>query len=246
MSTLPQLRDSVLAAAGRQARERPTRAPVARTTVRARRWRRTLLISIAVVLLLAGVAFATGVIPFGTPAPVSPVQLFTAPTTGDGALKPGTARMLPVSTPDPAGGAPWGMREFTTSRGLGCVEVGRLAEGKLVAVGQDYAFGNDGRYHVLRVPSGGAGSGDWCSALDRYDRLYINQTWGEQPASAWLSRCYAPGSPPGGHMKANRNAPMATSATSTSGCSARTPRASPTCSAASATRSRRAGPRAPT
>lgn len=208
MSTLPQLRDSLLAAAERHAREAPPRASVARATLRGRRWRRTLLISAAVVLVLAGVAFASGVIPFGAPAPVSPVRLFTAPTSGDGALTPGTVRMLPVSTPDPAGGAPWGMREFMTSRGLGCIEIGRLAEGKLVAIGQDYAFGNDGRYHVLAVPSGGAGSGDWCSALDRYDRLFINQMWGEQPASAWQSRCFAPGSPPGGHMRHEPECPM--------------------------------------
>lgn len=207
MSTLPQLRESVIAAAERHSREEPARAPAARSGLRGR-WRRTLLISIAVVLVLAGVALASGVIPFGTPAPVSPLQLFTAPTTGDGALTPGTVRMLAVSTPDPAGGAPWGMREFMTSRGLGCIEVGRLAEGKLVAIGQDYAFGNDGRYHVLRVPSGGAGSGDWCSALDRDNRLYINQMWGEQPASAWQSRCFAPGSPAGGHMRGEPECPM--------------------------------------
>ena len=116
--------------------------------------------------------------------------------------------MLPISTADPAGGAPWGMREFSTSRGLGCIEVARLAGGKLVALGQDYAFGNDGRFHELSVSSGGAGFGDWCSALDRYDRLYINQTWGEQPASAWLSRCYAPGSPAGGHAPGEPGCPL--------------------------------------
>jgi hypothetical protein len=32
-----------------------------------------------------------------------------------------------------------------------------LVVGKLVAVGQDSAFGNDGRYHELSVASGGAG-----------------------------------------------------------------------------------------
>ncbi len=208
MSTLPQLRDSVLAAAERHAREGPHLAPAPQSTLTARRWRRTLLISIAVALVLAGVAFASGVIPFGTPAPVSPLQLFTAPTTGDGALTPGTVRMLPLSTPDPAGGAPWGMREFMTSRGLGCVEVGRLAQGRLVAVGQDYAFANDGRYHALGVASGGTGSGDWCSALDRYNRLFINQMWGEQPASAWQSRCFAPGSPPGGHTRGEPECPL--------------------------------------
>lgn len=100
------------------------------------------------------------------------------------------------------------MREFMTSRGLGCIEVGRLAEGKLVALGRDYAFGNDGRYHVLGVASGGAGFGDWCSALDRYNRLFINQMWGEQPASAWQSRCYPPGSPAGGHQPHEPECPM--------------------------------------
>jgi hypothetical protein len=153
------------------------------------------LISLAAILGLTGVAFASGVIHFGAPAPKAQVRLFTAPMTGEGALTPGTVRMLPVSTPDPAGGAPWGMREFATSRGLGCIEIARLVAGKLVAVGRDYAFGDDGRYHELSVSSGGAGYGDWCGALDRYHRLYINQAWGEQPASGWQSRCYAPGSP---------------------------------------------------
>ena len=195
MTLLPQVRSQLHEAAGRRARHRPRRLGAFSRGGQRRGWHRAPLISLAVGLGLAGAAFASGVIQFGAPAPKSPVRLFTAPRTGDGALTPGTVRMLPVSTEDPAGGAPWGMREFSTSRGLGCIEVARLAGGKLVALGQDYAFGNDGRFHELSVSSGGAGYGDWCSALDRYDRLYINQTWGEQPASAWQSRCYAPGSP---------------------------------------------------
>ncbi len=173
------------------------------------RWGRAPLISFAVGLTIAGAAFASGVINFGAPAPKSPLQLFTAPRTGAGALTPGTVRMLPVSTPDPAGGAPWGIREFATSRGLGCIEVGRLAAGKLVAVGQDYTFGNDGRFHELKVASGGAGYGDWCGALDRNHRLFLNDTWGAQPASAWNSRCYAPGTPAGGHQPGEPECPAA-------------------------------------
>ncbi len=205
MTLLPQVRSQLHDAAGRRARRRALHLGAFGRWGQRRGWHRAPLISLAVGLALAGAAFASGVIGFGAPAPKDRVQLFTAPRTGDGALTPGTARMLPVSTPDPAGGAPWGMRELATSRGLGCIEVARLAGGRLVALGQDYAFGNDGRYHELSVASGGAGYGDWCSALDRYHRLYINQTWGEQPASAWQSRCYAPGSPPGGH--ANREPP---------------------------------------
>jgi hypothetical protein len=208
MTLLPQVRSQLHDAAGRRANSRTRRLEVFARRGQRRGWHRGPLISLAVGLGLAGAAFASGVIQFGAPAPKSPVGLFTAPRTGDGALTPGTVRILPVSTEDPAGGAPWGMREFTTSRGLGCIEVARLAGGKLVALGQDYAFGNDGRFHELSVSSGGAGYGDWCSALDRYDRLYINQTWGEQPASAWQSRCYAPGSPPGGHLRHEPECPV--------------------------------------
>ncbi len=208
MNTLPQLRSALLAAAERQAPASLHGVASAPGGRGRRGWQRTPLIAFAILLGLAGVAFASGVLQFGAPAPPSPVRLFAAPRTGNGALAPGTVRMLPISTPDPGGGAPWGIREFATSRGLGCIEVGRLLDGKLVALGQDGAFGNDGRYHVLSVASGGAGYGDWCAALDRYDRLYINQTWGEQPASAWLSRCYAPDSPPGGHAAGEPACPL--------------------------------------
>lgn len=208
MNLLPHVRSQLHEAAERRASHRLPHLPGSRRGDRRRGWHRTPWISLAVALGVTGVAFASGVIKFGTPAPKSRVQLFTAPRVGYGALKPGTVRMLPVSTPDPAGGAPWGMREFSTSRGLGCVEVARLAAGRLVALGQDYAFANDGRFHSLSVSSGGAGYGDWCSPLDRYNRLYINDMWGEQPASAWQSRCYAPGSPAGGHQHGEPACPL--------------------------------------
>jgi hypothetical protein len=216
---LPEIRSQLHDAARRRARGPLQRLPGLRRfaglgprgTPRAgsrRGWRRPPLIALALLLGATGAAFGGRVIGFGSPAPPSLVRLFTAPTTGEGALTPGTVRMLPVSTPDPAGGAPWGMREFTTSRGLGCVEVARLVDGRLVAIGQDDAFGDDGRYHELSVASGGAGFGDWCSALDRYKRLYLNDMWGEQPASAWQSRCYAPGTPAGGHSKGEPQCPL--------------------------------------
>jgi hypothetical protein len=122
MTLLPQVRSQLYEAAGRRGRGRMRLGSLRRDGER-RGWHRTPLIALAVALGLAGAAFASGVIQFGAPAPQSRVQLFTAPRTGDGALTRGTVRMLPVSTPDPAGGAPWGMREFATSRGLGCVEV---------------------------------------------------------------------------------------------------------------------------
>ncbi len=242
MTVMPAVRRQLLDAAVRRSRTRR----LGMFTFPASRWgrRRTPLVALLAALVIGGGAFATVAIQLGAPAPESRVQLFTAPRTGDGALSPGSVRMIPVSTPDPAGGAPWGMREFATSRGLGCIEVARLYDGKLVALGQDDAFGDDGRYHELSVASGGAGFGDWCAALDQYHRLYINQMWGEQPASAWQSRCYAPGSPPAGTCARNPNARRRMSATCTSGCWARTPRASPTCSKATDTRSPHGVPRA--
>lgn len=208
MTLLPQVRAQLYDAAGRRASHRlPRPRPFGRGGQR-RGWHRTPLISLAVVLGVAGAAFASGVVQFGSPAPKARIQLFTAPRTGYGALEPGTVRMLPVSTPDPAGGAPWGMREFSTSRGLGCIEVARLVAGKLVALGQDEAFGNDGSYHELSVSSGGAGFGDWCASLDHYNRLYINDMWGEQPASAWQSRCHPPGTPAGSHQRREPACPL--------------------------------------
>lgn len=208
MNLLPQVRNQLHDAAERRARHRFLRLSASGRGDQRRGWHRTPLIALAVVLGVAGAAFASGVIQFGAPAPKSRIELFTAPHSGDGELKPGTVRMLAISTPDPAGGAPWGIREFSTSRGLGCIEVARLVAGKLVAVGQDSAFRDDGRYHELSVASGGAGYGDWCASLDRFNRLYINDMWGEQPASAWQSRCYPPGSPVGGHQHGEPACPL--------------------------------------
>jgi hypothetical protein len=52
---------------------------------------------------------------------------------------------------DPAGGLPWGMRIVHTTRGLICVQIGRVYHGQLGQLGVDGAFGNDGRFHALPV-----------------------------------------------------------------------------------------------
>ena len=59
--------------------------------------------------------------------------------------------MLPIAAPDPAGGPDWGMRVLSTTRGEGCLQLGRIVDGKLGALGQDDAFANDGRFHELPV-----------------------------------------------------------------------------------------------
>jgi hypothetical protein len=142
-------------------------APRSRSRVR---HRRTILALVAVALLLLAAAAlaAVGVIGVGPPAR-SPFAL-SSPRFGLGALEPGSARLLPVSSPDPAGGPPWGMRLVSTTRGVGCIEVGRVLHGRLGALGEDGAFGDDGRFHEF--PARGLFPGAVCANLDANGRLF--------------------------------------------------------------------------
>jgi hypothetical protein len=149
---------------------------------RPRAHRRTLVLVVpALLVLAAGALAAGGVIRFGAPAKT--FGGFSYPRSGLGALTPGTVRLLPITAPDPAGGPPWSLRVLSTTRGVGCIQVGRLLDGKLGALGQDYAFGDDGRFHELPVNS--TFNPFACAALDGKGRIFNNVTEGNQPASAW-------------------------------------------------------------
>jgi hypothetical protein len=89
---------------------------------------------------------ATGVLLTGSP--VRPVSRPIA-TAGDGIPIEGGSRLLPLRVADPAGGLPWGMRIVHTTRGLICVQIGRVYHGQLGDLGIDGAFANDGRFHPL-------------------------------------------------------------------------------------------------
>ena len=104
---------------------------------------------IVLTLLLATTAIAlaaTGVILTG-----SPVRTIGQPiaAAGEGIPVEGGSRLLPLRAADPAGGLPWGMRIVHTTRGLVCVQIGRVYHGELGQLGIDGAFGNDGRFHAL-------------------------------------------------------------------------------------------------
>ncbi len=104
-------------------------------------------IALALVLATTAIALAaTGVIPTGSTVRTSSRPLATA---GEGVPVAGGSRLLPLRVADPAGGLPWGMRVSRTTRGLICVQVGRVEHGQLGQVGVDGAFGNDGRFHPL-------------------------------------------------------------------------------------------------
>jgi hypothetical protein len=108
---------------------------------------RIVLATVALVLATTAITLAaTGVILTG-----SPVRTAARPiaTVGEGVPVSGATRLLPLRAADPAGGIPWGMRVVHTTRGLICVQIGRIYHGQLGQLGIDGAFGNDGRFHAL-------------------------------------------------------------------------------------------------
>jgi hypothetical protein len=184
MTLLPEVRSQLYDAAERRARS--TRTGLFGWFARARakgRWRSTPLIALGVGLVLAGGAFGAGLIQLGAPAKL-PFSLYGNVREGSGALVPGTVRMLPIAAPDPVGGPDWGMRVLSTTRGEGCLQLGRIVDGKLGALGQDDAFANDGRFHELPVSA--AFDVNSCALLDGKGRLFTNVTADERAASAWI------------------------------------------------------------
>ncbi|MGO8905098.1 MAG: hypothetical protein ACLQMH_05665 [Solirubrobacteraceae bacterium] len=143
----------VLAGRRRHAWRRPLPALLssrfARTSSRRRASAHVRIAVLVLVLVLATAAItlaASGVILTG-----SPVGTVRAPiaTAGEGIPVAGGARLLPLRAPDPAGGLPWGMRIIHTTRGLICVQIGRVYHDQLGQLGIDGAFHNDGRFHPL-------------------------------------------------------------------------------------------------
>ena len=186
MTLLPTVRTQLYEAAARRAEASTGLVPQhASRRWSMRRWGRAPLIAIAIGLLLVGGAFAAGLIEFGAPEHSTPA--FSNPRADLGALTPGTVRLLALATPDPGGGPPWGLRVLSTTRGVGCIQVGRLLDGKLGVLGQDGAFADDGRFHVL--PVSGRFNQFSCAALDANGRIFNNVTVGDQPASgSWFGR----------------------------------------------------------
>jgi hypothetical protein len=144
---------------------------------------RQLILVIPVLLLLAAGALAAGgVIRIGAPAEPPGRENFSS-LRGGGLLK-GSVRLLPIATADPGGGPPWGLRVFSTKEGEGCIQVGRLVDGKLGAIGEDDAFGDDGQFHAFAESSAFAKRA--CTLLDGDNRLFLNATVGDMPAGAWV------------------------------------------------------------
>jgi hypothetical protein len=153
MDAMDRFRQELVRAGGRRAERRPLPAlfgtRFARTSPRRRASAHVRVALVVLVLVLATAAItlaATGVILTG-----SPVGTVRAPiaTAGEGIPVAGGARLLPLRAPDPAGGLPWGMRIIHTTRGLICVQIGRVYGNQLGQLGVDGAFHDDGRFHPL-------------------------------------------------------------------------------------------------
>jgi hypothetical protein len=201
---LPQLRAELVAAAVRSAatvdgasagRDATARIATARARRTIRHARRVPLLAVgfAALLLSAAVALAaSGLIRTGAPVKPLPGEHFT-PTTGYGVPIPATVRLLALTVPDPAGGPPWGLRYLQTTRGLACVETGRVVDGRLGVLGRDGSFRDDGRFHELPADVFEPLS---CAPLDGRGQAFVSLTFHGRPASGtYRLGCLPAGSP---------------------------------------------------
>lgn len=152
---------------------------------------------VAVVVLLGGgtALAATGVLRTG--ASVSS-EVRALPYAGEGTVLRSSVRVLPIRVPDPQGGPPWGLRIARTSRGLLCVEVGRLVDGRIGVLGRDGAFHDDGAFHPFAAAYL---SGVGCATEDAHGDAFINVQLHGIPASGLLDNrrdasggCHGPSS----------------------------------------------------
>ncbi|HSZ15048.1 MAG TPA: hypothetical protein VK790_13515 [Solirubrobacteraceae bacterium] len=201
---LPQLREALVRAAERQVaqaqgeplpsdargmeRHSLRRPPRLRRST-ARRGSVGLLFAVGL-LLAAAVAYATTQL-IQTGSPVRSEEPFSA-NTGVGVAIPQTEGLLGIAAPDPAGGPPWTMRVYDTSRGLGCAQVGRLVGGRIGVLGIDGAFGDDGRFHPL--PAQASQAEGSCVLLDAHGHAFLGVGTYDEPASGLPRECHLLGS----------------------------------------------------
>jgi hypothetical protein len=121
------------------------------STSRARAWRPRHVNAplIAAIVVLAGGAIAAAATGVLTGSPVSNPAGPPVPHAGYGVSVAGGSDLLALRVADPEGGLPWGMRIVHTTRGLVCVQVGRVYRGQLGQLGVDGVFHDDGRFHRL-------------------------------------------------------------------------------------------------
>jgi hypothetical protein len=195
VSYLPELRDALVQAADRaralegagvaeplgaggEERARAGWRERAGAGRRSSRWRWT---AVNVAIGLAGTVIglgAAGVFHRGTA--LGP-ELPPSPETADGVAIPSSVELLPLRVADPSGGPPWGIRVVRTTRGLTCVDVGRVDFNTIGVLGQDGAFGDDGRFHPISV---NVFEGLGCDTTDARGNGFVNVALQDARASS--------------------------------------------------------------
>jgi hypothetical protein len=150
--------------------------------------RRTLLFAAAGALVVSAVALAASGVLTGEPVKNPPGFPKPRPHVALGVVKPDSVTLTALRAADPAGGPAWGLRTMTTTREQGCVQVGRVVDGRLGVLGQDGSFGDDGRFHELPPD---VDIGRDCELLDGAGRPFIAMSVQGLPASAQGGRCVA-------------------------------------------------------
>ncbi len=142
-----------------------------------RRRGRTIALSLVVAGSVSAAALAAGGVLTGEPVK-DPPGVVAKPTVGAGVTRAATLTALRVA--DPGGGPPWGLRTVKTTRELGCVQIGRVVQGRLGVLGQDGAFGDDGRFHEKPAS---LSSGRDCQPLDAAGHSFVAVSFQGLPAS---------------------------------------------------------------
>jgi hypothetical protein len=139
---------------------------------------RPAIVALAGLVATGSALAASGILRTGAPvgAPVPAI-----PNAYEGAVIPGSVHLLPLRVPDPDGGPPWGLRVLKTTRGLTCVQFGRVVGGRLGVLGRDGAFADDGAFHPL---SSDFLDGVGCGTDDARGNAFVNEQFHGIPASA--------------------------------------------------------------
>jgi hypothetical protein len=142
-----------------------------------RRFSRPMVLALAGLVATGSALAASGVLRTGSPvgAPVPPI-----PNAYEGAVIRGSVHMLPLRVADPGGGPPWGLRIAKTTRGLTCVQFGRVLDGRLGVLGRDGAFADDGAFHPFSV---GFLDGVGCGTDDARGSAFVNEQFHGVPSS---------------------------------------------------------------
>jgi hypothetical protein len=130
------------------------------------------VVVVAACLVVSGSALAASGV-FQTGAAVAP-EVAPLASTDVGAPIPSSVRLLALRVADPDGGPPWGLRTIKTTRGLICVQVGRIVDGRIGVLGRDGAFHDDGRFHPLSVDYLEDGSSN-CGTEDAHGNTFLNE-----------------------------------------------------------------------